>query len=158
MLSEFPNSAYLTHDDFYFSPNSSRLKFIPELDSYNFDEIGAIDLIVFHNQLNKLIENNTYDYIFLDGIMLFQDTRLLALLDKKFFLFLSKDECLRRRNSRKYKFEGSEEDRRSYFEKCVWVEFLRYKKFVEDTYTDVVYVDGSKSVDEVFILVIKHFD
>ena len=115
-------------------------------------------LVQLISKLNKVIENNSYDYIFLDGIMLFQDARLSALLDKKFFLFLNKDECLRRRNSRKYKYEAPEEARANYFEKCVWVEFLRYKKYVEDTYTDVVYVDGSKSIDDVYSRVIKHFE
>ena len=144
----FLNSSYMSQDDFYFPRDSAHLKYIPELESFNFDVISAIDMDSFHRELNKRIELGKYDYIFLDGFLLFEDDKLVSMIDKKYFLYLTKEECLSRRVSRNYKTV----DTPNYFDKCVWVEFLRYKHLVETKRTNVVYVDGSQSIDEIFRL------
>ena len=152
LLAQFQNSTYLSHDSFYYPFNSTYYNYIPEVDSFNYDVISAINLPAFYKELEQLINTNAYEYIFLDGILLYEDIKFASLLDKKFFLYLNKYECLRRRMTRKY----STASNLAYFEKCVWTEYSRYKTFVEKTFPDVVYIDGSKPKDEVFQLVLNN--
>ena len=140
------NCTYLTQDDFYFPRDRDHLAYIEDLDSLNFDVISAIDVDKFLATLTQLIESNKFDYILLDGFLLYEDKRVYDLCDKKYFLVLNKDECLRRRLSRNYKTE----DKPNYFEKCVWVEFLNYKKKCQVSYDDIIYIDGSDTVENIY--------
>jgi uridine kinase len=59
----------------------------------------------FHRKLAKLIKSNKYEHIFIDGILLYDDAKLVCMLDKKYFIDLEKEECYRRRLSRNYILE-----------------------------------------------------
>lgn len=124
---------------------------MPELDSYNFDTIKAIDMDGFHQELKRLIDSKIYDYIFLDGFLLYEDEKLNKLLDRKYFLHLNMDECWRRRQARNYCFADSFK----YFNNCVWPEFLRYKQKCESKYDDIVYINGSDPIENVFGFVLN---
>lgn len=143
---EFKNSTYLTQDDFYHPRDSNHLTYIPELDSFNFDVISAIDTEKFLLKLTELIDSEKYEYIFLDGFILFEDERIYNLLDYKYFLLLDKDECLRRRANRNYKSI----DTPNYFEECVWVEFLKYKEKCQQYYKDIIFLNGLDTPDSIF--------
>jgi nicotinamide/nicotinate riboside kinase len=145
------NSIYLQQDDFYYPRNGKYLEFLDELDSFNFDVISAINMDMFHQELKRLIDLSQYEYILLDGFLLFEDRKLYHMLDKRYFLHLSKEECLRRRISRNYKTV----DTPNYFDKCVWVEYLKYKQKCEMTYDQIVYLNGSNSPDEIFNFVLN---
>lgn len=148
---EFTTSTYLTQDDFYFPRDSHHLEYIPELKSFNFDVISAIDMNKFLNEIKMLIDLGKYEYIFVDGFLLFDDERLYNLADRKYFLYLNKEECLRRRLSRNYKSA----DTPNYFDKCVWPEFLKYKQRCKTMYDDIIYIDGSRSIEDIFLSVQK---
>lgn len=141
-----PNCTYLTQDDFYFPRDRDHLPYIEELDSLNFDVISAIDVDKFLGTLGELVASNKFDYILLDGFLLYEDKRVYELCDKKFFLLLNKEECLRRRLGRNYVTE----DKPHYFDKVVWLEFLNYKKKCQVSYDDIVYMDGSDTVENIF--------
>ena len=102
LIEEFPNSYHLSQDDFYHTRNDLHYDFIPEVNSYNFDVISAIDMNKFHKELNRLVRMSKYEFIFIDGILLLEDDRLNKILDKKYFLDLNKEECFRRRSTRQY--------------------------------------------------------
>lgn len=144
-------STYLTQDDFYFPRDSDHLEFIDELNSFNFDVINAIDMDKFHAELKNAIDSEKYEYIFLDGFILYEDEKLYNMLDKRYFLFLNKEECLRRRLSRNYKTI----DTPNYFDKCVWPEFLKYKQKCTMIFENINYIDGSRSIEDIFNTVLN---
>jgi nicotinamide/nicotinate riboside kinase len=147
LLRDFPRSTYLTQDNFYFPRDEKHLIYIPELDSFNFDVISAIDMNALHEELQRLIHTGSYDYIFIDGFLLYEDEKLYAMLDRKYFLYLTYEECLRRRMIRHY----NSIDTPNYFEKCVWVEYLKYREKCEQKYqNDIVYLDGSRPAKDVY--------
>ena len=146
---EFKNSAYLSQDDFYHPRDSKHFTYLPELDSFNFDVITVINMDKFYQELKKLIVLEKYDYIFLDGFLLYEDEKIYNILDNRYFLLLDKEECLRRRLSRNYKTV----DTPNYFEKCVWVEFLKYKQKCQIKYSEITYLNGHDLPDVIFNLV-----
>jgi nicotinamide/nicotinate riboside kinase len=146
---EFPNSTHLSQDDFYYPRDSKHYTYIPELESFNFDVISVINMEKFYQELKKLILSEKYEFIFLDGFLLYEDEKIYNLLDKKYFLSLDKEECIRRRASRNYKTI----DTPNYFEKCVWVEFLKYKQKCQSKYKDIIYLNGHDTADQIFDLV-----
>lgn len=107
------------------------------------------------NKLNKelecLIQSDKYEYIFLDGFLLFRDQAITDILDKKYFLVLNRDECLRRRLNRTYKTS----DTIPYFDKVVWSEFLKYKSYCESNYSDIIFLSGSNSKENILDFVIS---
>lgn len=105
----------------------------------------------FHKELRELIDTNQYDYIILDGFLLYADEKLNHLIDKKYFIYLNKDECVRRRASRNYKSI----DTPNYFEQCVWIEYQNYKANCEKSYNDIVYLNGSKKIDDTFKFILQ---
>ena len=63
LIIKYPNSYYLSQDDFYHPRDSGHLQYIPELQSFNFDVISAIDMKKLHRKLEKLVKSGKYDYI-----------------------------------------------------------------------------------------------
>lgn len=146
LLAEFPNSYYLSQDEFYHKRDELHYDFLPEVNSYNFDVITAIDLKKFHRELTRLIKLSKYEFIFIDGILLFDDEKLYKMLDKKYFLDLNKEECCRRRQTRQYLLP----EQPNYFEMCAWKEYLKYKQKCESSCRNVNYIDGAN--DPLYIL------
>lgn len=97
-------------------------------------------------ELEQLIQSNQYEYIFLEGFLLFRDQDIVDIMHRKYFLMLNRDECLRRRLHRTYKTL----DTIPYFDKVVWAEFLKYKSFCEANFNDIVYLSGSNSRESIF--------
>lgn len=125
LLAELPNTYHLSQDDFYHERGSSHYTYLPDLDSYNYDVISAIDMNRFHVELARLLRlPQRYSYIVCDGILLYEDDKLNKMFDRRYFLELSRDECERRRKQRHYVIE----DTTDYFDKCAWREYLRYRQ------------------------------
>ena len=141
---EFPNSICLFQDDFYHERNEKNLQYLPEAESFNFDVISAIDMQKFKKELIALRDMQKYEYIFIDGFLIFEDNILADMLDKKYFILLDKEESRRRRESRQY----NSKDTPNYFDKCVWVEYLKYFKLCKETYKDIIFLDGTMPPDE----------
>ena len=105
----------------------------------------------FHRKLVKLIKSHKYEHIFIDGILLYDDAKLTGLLDKKYFIDLDKQECQRRRLGRQYILE----DTPDYFDKCVWLEFTKYRVKCMNSLKNIVYIDGSQKPEVIFNFVIS---
>ena len=142
MLTEhYPNSVHICQDTFFYTRDSGKLEYVPSVKSHNFDTIAAIDVDRFSQSLDQLINHEPkYDYIFIDGFLIFmlKDSEFIRKLAAKFFITLSKEECLRRRSKRVYKTVGSPE----YFEQLVWPSYQNYLKFCQENYQDICYHDG----------------
>lgn len=91
-----------------------------------------------------LKKSGKYDYIFVEGFLIFEDKQLASMLDKMYFILLDKEESKRRRALRCYKSV----DTPNYFDKCVWVEFLKYQKKCKANHSGIVYLDGHRSRQE----------
>lgn len=144
LINEFDNSIYLCQDNYYLEKNEKNLEYIPEAESFNFDVITAIDMNKFRFKLNALKTSNKYDFIFIDGFLIYEDRLVADSLDKKYFIILNKEESRRRRESRHY----NSIDTPNYFDKCVWVEYLKYLKFCKANYIDIVYLDGGSNLPQ----------
>lgn len=128
LLDELPNAYHLSQDDFYYERGSVHYTYIPELSSFNYDVISAIDMKRFHTELARLLRSpQRYSYIICDGILLYEDDKLFKMFDRRYFLELPKEECERRRKQRHYAIEDTSE----YFEKCAWREYVRYRQKCE---------------------------
>jgi nicotinamide/nicotinate riboside kinase len=153
LKNEFNNSICLNQDDYYRERNEDNLEYVSEADSFNFDVITAIDMDRFKKDIIKLRDSGIYDFIFIDGFLIYADRELVDLLDIKYFILLNKEESRRRRESRQYKTI----DTPNYFEKCVWVEYSKYLKFCKSSYIDIIYIDGTNPIQEIVNFVINDF-
>jgi len=152
LMSQLSNACYLSQDDFYHSRDNrdQHYEYIPELESFNFDVISCIDMHKFHKELNRLMRLNAYDWIVVDGILLYEDDKLVQMLDRRYFLDLDKAECSRRRQSRNYILP----DTGNYFELCAWKEFCKYKAKCEQSYKKAIcYINGAEKPDTIFSFV-----
>ncbi len=151
LIEKFPRSAYICQDKYFYSRESGKLEFKPEVNSHNWDCIEAIDVERFYNDLKEILDKSSlYDYLFIDGFLLFKFNSVIK-FDLKYFFTLSSEECLRRRLQRNYKTVGSKE----YFDLCVWPTYIEYYEFCQKTFNDVIYLNGEKNIDDHFALVAK---
>lgn len=90
---------------------------------------------------NSDVASQKCPVLILDGFTLLDDSRILKLTDKAFFFTLSKEVCLKRRNSRNF----NTSDIPGYFDAYVWPMYKEYKnrcKLQYDKKVSVIYLDG----------------
>ncbi len=152
LLKEYSNSVSICQDDFFFSTTSGRLKFIEELNSFDYDCLEAVDSERFKTSLDDLINKSANSIIFVDGFLLFYYKEIK--FDKKYFLTLTQQECLNKRLNRNYKTVGSIE----YFQNRVWPCYTSYYNYCEKKFNDIVYLNGNHPIDQTFSFVKKQLD
>ncbi|CAF1091493.1 unnamed protein product [Brachionus calyciflorus] len=145
LQTQLSNSIVLEQDDFYIRDENS-LEYLEEAESYNFDVITAIDVKKMKNQLQSLIDSAKFEWILVEGCFIYDDSFLLEKMDRKYFLFIDKEESARRRKTRVYPTR----DTQKYLEKCVWPEFTKYRERCERFYKDIIFIDASGTRDETF--------
>ena len=144
LAKELNNSIHISQDDYYRERNVANLEYIPEVESFNFDVITAIDTDKLNEDIVALRDSEQYDFILVDGFLIYADEVLASRLDKKYFILLGKEESRRRRETRNYKSM----DTPDYFDKCVWVEYMKYLQFCQKKYSDIVYMDGTNQIPD----------
>ncbi|KAG5840991.1 nicotinamide riboside kinase 1 [Anguilla rostrata] len=90
-------------------------------------------------------EDKVYVLI-IEGFLIFNYRPLNELMDKRYFLVIPYELCKKRRCSRVY----TPPDPPGYFDGHVWPMFLKNRKEMEETVTDLVYLDGMKCSEDLF--------
>ncbi len=145
----FPRSTYLCQDTFFHKRVSGKLEYRSDLQSHNYDCIEAIDSELFFVDLEEIMAlSENYDFLFIDGFLLFHFHTKIR-FDKKFFFTLTMGQCLEKRLKRNYKTVGSLE----YFHQLVWPCYTKYRDFCMHQFDDIFYLDGSEPSEKSLHLV-----
>ncbi|XP_045482993.1 nicotinamide riboside kinase 1 [Harmonia axyridis] len=98
--------------------------------------------------INKRIEEDDIQLVFIDGFLLYSFKPLLPLITLKYFFLLSKEECVERREKRVY----DPPDIPGYFDKCVWPEYLKHLEDIKTNVSDISYFgSGTKNVVNIIL-------
>ncbi|XP_044761030.1 nicotinamide riboside kinase 1 [Coccinella septempunctata] len=98
--------------------------------------------------INKTINENDIELVFLDGFLLYGYKPLLPIITLKYFHILTREECVRRRERRVY----DPPDIPGYFDKCVWPEYLKHLEDIKSNVEDITYIDsGIQNVIDVVL-------
>ncbi|NXP51864.1 NRK1 kinase, partial [Heliornis fulica] len=157
-----PNCGIISQDDF-FKPESE-----VETDERGFKQYDVLDALYMDKMVKSVCDwvknppvssvvmeemlstpdrlKNTDDVYILvvEGFLLYSYEPLNELWDRRFFLTLPYEECKRRRSTRVYQ----PADTPGYFDGHVWPMYLKYKNELEEKASNIVYLDGTKSQDE----------
>lgn len=110
-----PSSKIFSLDDYAFSKNT-----LPLIGKrYNWEIPEAYDF----NRLLHDIHNAEFDYVLVEGILVFYDPRIEGLFDTKIFMSIGKSTFLERR-----RLETRWGDEPDWFLEYVWTSYLNYGK------------------------------
>ncbi|VVC32306.1 P-loop containing nucleoside triphosphate hydrolase [Cinara cedri] len=143
----FSNISILHQDDFYYT-DLNKLESIPELNYYAFDKINAYDMDKMMISINSQIS----DILVLEGILLLDDIRIVKLVDLKFFIVMDKNNSWNRRKARTY----LPPEPTDYFNNYVWPEYEKHLAKIEIENQDVIFLNGSNSIDFNTTVVVNH--
>jgi len=150
LASTFNNISILHQDDFYYHNYKDHLENIPELNYHMWDTINAYDM----DKMMSAIHSKTSDILVLEGILLLEDERILKLADLIFFVLLDKSHCFTRRQTRTY----LPPEPPGYFDKFAWPEYERHLKMVKNEKHNIIFLNGSDSIDFNMNIVINHIN
>ncbi|KAM9262012.1 carnosine N-methyltransferase [Morus bassanus] len=157
-----PNCDIISQDDF-FKPESEvetderGFKLYDVLDALYMDEMvktirnwmknpASSDVVTEEpqNTCDNLKNTNDVYILIVEGFLLYNYEPLNELWNRRYFLTLPYEECKRRRSTRVYQ----PADTPGYFDGHVWPMYLKYKNELEEDASNVVYLDGTKSQEE----------
>ncbi|CAI6360915.1 unnamed protein product [Macrosiphum euphorbiae] len=150
LTNTFNDISILHQDDFYYTKYEDHLESIPELNYHAWDKISAYDM----NKMMTAIDSQTSKILVLEGILLLDDIRILNLADLTFFTILDKEICWDRRVARTY----LPPEPPGYFEKYAWPEYERHLEMIKKKKTDVIFLNGSDSIDFNTSVVVNHIN
>ncbi|XP_068830022.1 nicotinamide riboside kinase 1 isoform X2 [Capricornis sumatraensis] len=151
-----PNCSVISQDDF-FKPESEI-----ETDENGFlqyDVLEALNMEEMMSAISCWMENPTHSLVstheesikeipilIIEGFLLFHYKPLDTVWNRSYFLTIPYEECKRRRSTRVYK----PPDVPGYFDGHVWPMYLKHKKEMENVSWEIVYLDGTKSEEDLF--------
>lgn len=144
---------HIIHQDYYFLiPGDERLEYVPEVNHHNWEAYSSLDMDRMTDDVKSRKKLLAESHGSGPGILLVEGFNFLgyhpvaALMDKKYFLKVSRDVCLERRRKRTY----IPTDPPGYFDKVVWPMYEKHLKDIEDQ-DDIVYFDSSEenSLDDI---------
>ncbi|XP_050421481.1 nicotinamide riboside kinase 1 [Adelges cooleyi] len=148
LMKMLDNVNVLHQDEFYYPESSKHLEFIPELNYHDYDRISAYDM---DRMITAIESNSRSNILVLDGILLLDDVRIINCADLKFFFVMDKESCWSRRKIRTYL--PPEPD--GYFEKYAWPEYKQHLNRVKETIPDVIFLNGTDSIEHNVAIVIN---
>ncbi|XP_066567240.1 nicotinamide riboside kinase 1 isoform X2 [Amia ocellicauda] len=104
-----------------------------------------------HSKEANGVQNEVYVLI-TEGFLLYNYKPLNELFDLRYFLNIPYDVCKKRRCARVY----IPPDPPGYFDGHVWPMYIKHRKEMEDTVSELVYLDGTKTIHELFSTVYEN--
>ncbi|XP_005615906.1 nicotinamide riboside kinase 1 isoform X2 [Canis lupus baileyi] len=146
-----PNCSVISQDDF-FKPESEIAKDTNGFLQY--DVLEALNMDEMMSTISCWMENPSTDsgsteeipILIIEGFLLFNYKPLDTLWNRSYFLTIPYEECKRRRSKRVYK----PPDASGYFDGHVWPMYLKHRQEMENITRNIVYLDGTKSEEELF--------
>nr|XP_051702563.1 nicotinamide riboside kinase 1 isoform X1 [Oryctolagus cuniculus] len=149
-----PNCSIISQDDF-FKPESEI-----ETDKNGFlqyDVLEALNMEKMMSAVSCWMENPRHtqqstdrneeiSILIIEGFLLFNYKPFDPIWNRSYFLTVPYEECKRRRSTRVYE----PPDPPGYFDGHVWPMYLKHRREMEDIAWEVVYLDGTKSEEDLF--------
>ncbi|XP_028371693.2 nicotinamide riboside kinase 1 isoform X1 [Phyllostomus discolor] len=152
----FPNCSVISQDDF-FKPESEI-----ETDENGFlqyDVLEALNMEKMMSTISCLLESSRHPQgstdwrsteevpiLIIEGFLLFNYKPLDTMWNRSYFLTIPYEECKRRRSTRVYQ----PPDPPGYFDGHVWPMYLKHRQEMEGITWEIVYLDGTKSEEDLF--------
>ncbi|XP_019372985.1 PREDICTED: nicotinamide riboside kinase 1 isoform X2 [Gavialis gangeticus] len=157
-----PNCSIISQDDF-FKPESE-----VETDERGFKQYDVLDALYIEEMVKSIHawkENSTRSsfstgdskathdnlrsaeeihILIVEGFLLYNYEPLNELWNRRYFITLPYEECKRRRSTRVY----HPADPPGYFDGHVWPMYLKHKSEFEEKTSNIVYLDGTESQEE----------
>ncbi|KAJ1206782.1 hypothetical protein NDU88_002180 [Pleurodeles waltl] len=161
---ELPNCSMISQDD-YFKPDSEVA--VDENGFKQYDVLDALNMEVMMARVYSWIKqprntlNSTEEYeksqnilgtkddihvLIVEGFLLYNYRPLNDVFNRRYFLTVPYEECKRRRSTRVY----VPPDPPGYFDGHVWPMYLKNTQDMEDITKDIVYIDGTKSENDIY--------
>ncbi|XP_041601334.1 nicotinamide riboside kinase 1 isoform X1 [Vulpes lagopus] len=116
------------------------------LEALNMDEMMSTISCWMENPSTDSGSTEEIPILIIEGFLLFNYKPLDTLWNRSYFLTIPYEECKRRRSKRVYK----PPDASGYFDGHVWPMYLKHRQEMENITRDIVYLDGTKSEEELF--------
>ncbi|KAM6182095.1 nicotinamide riboside kinase 1 [Erethizon dorsatum] len=151
-----PNCSVISQDDF-FKPESEIEK--DKNGFFQYDVLEALNMEKMMAAISCWMENPRHSLgstagsrteeipiLIIEGFLLFNYKPLDTLWNRSYFLTIPYEECKRRRSTRVYE----PPDTPGYFDGHVWPMYLKHRQEMDDITWEVVYLDGTKSEEDLF--------
>ncbi|XP_072453573.1 nicotinamide riboside kinase 1 isoform X2 [Notamacropus eugenii] len=153
---QLPNCSVISQDD-YFKPESE-IK-VDENGFLQYDVLEALNMETLMSSVYSWMKNprdspesddlegaEEVPILIIEGFLLYTYKPLDPLWNRSYFLTIPYEECKRRRSTRVYE----PPDPPGYFDNHVWPMYLKHRKEIEDIARNIVYLDGTKSEEDLF--------
>lgn len=152
------NSILINQDKYFLLQDNPKHTLIPELNHFNWEILSSLDMAKMYSDVLKILnsesspnqENETEDkrnVLIIEGFLIYNYKPLAELIEKKYFVDISREVCWDRRQKRVY----DPPDVPGYFDVCVWPEYLKHKAEIDkdqSLYNNITFLDGTKNLDE----------
>lgn len=161
LKASFPSSIVINQDDYFLHPdNGLPVAKIHDKDVLNFDSIESLDMPLLvktvlsaqQELMDKVQSTNETCLLIIDGFLIFNYQPLADLCDLKYYIQLPFDVCAARRSKRT---DYIPPDPPGYFESVAWPMHIAHFDQMERTVHGITYLDGTKSREENFHMIMK---